>query len=61
MSVLILRALISGTAKTSGGLRVRLNPDSLAGACAEQGLSFTKLARLQAYRGRPLALRLAGD
>jgi hypothetical protein len=31
MSVLILRALISGTAKTSGGLRVRLNPDSLAG------------------------------
>jgi predicted transcriptional regulator len=44
MSVLILRALISGTAKTAGGLRVRLNPDSLAGACAEQGLSFTKLA-----------------
>ena len=33
MSVLILRALIAATAKTSGGLRVRLHPDSLAGEC----------------------------
>ncbi len=44
MSVLMLRSLISSTGKTSGGLRLRLNPDSLAQACAEQGLSFTKLA-----------------
>jgi chromate transporter len=41
---LLLRSLISGTAKTSGGLRLKLNPDSLARASAEQGLSFTKLA-----------------
>lgn len=64
----MLRSLISSTAKTSGGLRVRLNPDSLAGACAEQGLSFTKLASAAglsrptlsvAARGGPITPRSA--
>jgi hypothetical protein len=44
MSVEVLRQLMSATERSRGGLRIKLNPDALERACAEQGLSFARLA-----------------
>jgi predicted transcriptional regulator len=44
MSVQVLRRLISATERSPGGLRISLDPKALERACAEQGLSFVRLA-----------------
>jgi hypothetical protein len=61
MSVQLLNQLISGTDRSRGGLRVRLDPKALEKACAVQGLSFASLGRIAHLSPPTITLAARGD
>jgi hypothetical protein len=61
MSVQLLNQLISTTDRSPGGLRVRLDPKTLERACAVQGLSFARLARIAHLSPPTITLAARGD
>jgi hypothetical protein len=61
MSVQLLNQLISGTDRSRGCLRVRLDPKALEKACAVQGLSFASLGRIAHLSPPTITLAARGD